>query len=112
MAGYRRYPWADVAGLSRRHAAQRRARPVPRPWLDPFSVTRWTVLLRVVGHLRDARGTRACTIEAAVGRAPEQSTVRAWAGGEEVIDPAVLATGLARLCQELAAPPVAAPAEP
>jgi hypothetical protein len=108
MYGYRRYPWADVAGLSRGHAAQRRTRPVPRPWLDPFNFTRWSVLLRVVGRLLDAQDIQSCEIEATIGPAPEISTVRAWSAGREVLDQAALAEGLTQLCLTVSARPRAA----
>ncbi len=101
MYGYRRYLWADVAGLSRGHAAQRRARPVPRPWLDSLSLTRWTVLLRVAGRLLDAQGIRACAIDAAVGRTPETSTLRAWTGGQQVMDQTALSEEIVRLRREV-----------
>jgi hypothetical protein len=103
MYGYRRYPWADVAGLSRGHAAQRRARPVPRPWLDPFNFTRWSVVLRVAGRLLDAQRIRSCELQAAVGPPPAISMIHGWSAGREVLNPVALAQGLARLTLELGA---------
>jgi hypothetical protein len=102
MYGYRCYSWADVAGLSRGHAAQRRAQPVPRPWLDPFSLTRWSVFLRLVGRLLDAQEVRACDIEAVMAPPSGANTLRVSAAGQLVLDQAALAAGLSRLRSELA----------
>jgi hypothetical protein len=91
MYGYRRYSWSDRAELLQALAAQRRPQPVPRPWLNPYSVTRWTVLLRGIGRLLDSTGTSAWVIDAAVGDTPEASTARARAAGGKVIELVALA---------------------
>jgi hypothetical protein len=97
LYGYRRYCWADIVGLSRAYATQRRAQPVRRWWLDPFSFTRWSVLLRVVGRLLDEQGVGPCSIEVALGGTPVACTVRVKAAGCAVITPAVLLEKQARL---------------
>jgi len=65
-AGTRVYTWGDVADASE---AQRRLRGRPTPpgrSRDPGLLTRWPVLLRLIGELLDARGVRDCVIQVAI----------------------------------------------
>ena len=64
--GYRNYTWTDLDSLSKAQRAQRRPVQSRVPWLDPLVLTRWSVLLRVIGYLLDLRQITACTVEAAV----------------------------------------------
>jgi hypothetical protein len=83
---YRIYPWADLARLSRaqlHYGRSRRARPMG---LAAWSLTRWTVLLRVVGQLLDAGRYRDCRIEAAVGDASHEAEVRVTVDGRVVLE--------------------------
>jgi hypothetical protein len=68
-AGTRAYTWDDVASASE---AQRRLRGQPLPpgrSRDPGLLTRWPVLLRLIGELLDARGVRDCVIQVAIAAA-------------------------------------------
>jgi hypothetical protein len=64
--GRRRYSWDDLASQSRAQQAQRRPAQRAAPWMDPWALRRWSVLLRVAGLLLDAQGVRDCCIEATV----------------------------------------------
>jgi hypothetical protein len=82
--GYWRYDWADVAAASAIQAARRQPEQQPAPWMDPWALTRWSVLLRVTGLLLDAQNVRECVIEAAIGARPEDVILRVLVGGQEV----------------------------
>src|SRR3954470_6307942 len=47
---FRHYGWDDLARLARSQREQRRSGTPPR-WMDPWSLTRWPVLLRTTGLL-------------------------------------------------------------
>jgi hypothetical protein len=82
--GYWDYGWADLGAQSSTQAAQRRSEEQPPPWLDPWALTRWSVLLRMTGLLLDRQGVEACTIEAAIGATPEAAMLRVLIDGQEV----------------------------
>jgi hypothetical protein len=90
--GQRRYDWAEIASQSRTQQGQRRPGTRPPPWMDPWALSRWSVLLRVTGLLLDAQGVRACSIEAAVAVAETNAACQlvVVAGGREVLDAAAL----------------------
>lgn len=97
--GCRTFSWADIAGLSRSQRAQRQATGQPPPWLDPLALTRWSVVLRVVGRLLDDRQLAACRIEAApapVG-APDGCAVLVTVGEQPVFDQAAVVECLEHL---------------
>ena len=54
--------------------------------LAAWSLTRWTVLLRVVGQLLAAQGLRDCRIEATVGDASHEAEVRVTVDGRVVLE--------------------------
>jgi hypothetical protein len=81
--GHWDYGWADLAAQSRIQLA-RRSGDQPSPWLDPWALTRWSVLLRATGLLLDNQGIQACTIEAAIGPTPEAAMLRVLIEGQEV----------------------------
>jgi hypothetical protein len=81
---YWHYTWADVAAQSRLQTARRTPQPQPAPWMDPWALTRWSVLLRVTGQLLDAQGIDSCTVEAALGATPEAVLLRVVVAGQEV----------------------------
>jgi hypothetical protein len=95
--GCRQYSWRDVAELSLAQQALRGPEAHPAPWLDPWAMTRWSVLLRLTGLLLAAQGTRFCTIDAAIGATPEESYLRAFRSGREVLDLGVVGAELWRL---------------
>jgi hypothetical protein len=82
--GYWRYDWADVVAASVIQVARRQPEQQPPPWMDPWALTRWSVLLRVTGLLLDAQNVRECIIEAAIGARPEDILLRVLVGGQEV----------------------------
>ena len=86
--GQRRYDWAEIASQSRTQQGQRRPGTRPAPWMDPWALSRWSVLLRVAGLLLDAQGVRACSIQAAVADAESggECQLTVIAGGREVLD--------------------------
>jgi hypothetical protein len=90
--GQRRYDWDEIDSQSRAQQALRRPGNRPPPWMDPWALSRWSVLLRVAGLLLDAQGVRACTIEATVAPAEsaEESRLTVTAAGREVLDGAAL----------------------
>jgi hypothetical protein len=53
--GQRRYDWEEIASESRTHQGRRRPGTLPPAWMDPWALTRWSVLLRVAGLLLDAQ---------------------------------------------------------
>jgi hypothetical protein len=79
----RSYTWDDLAVQVR---VQRALRQAGGPAADPWTLTRWSVLLRATGVLLDSQSIRACEIEAKVAPsdAPRdcQLTVRV---GERVV---------------------------
>jgi hypothetical protein len=83
-SGYWDYGWADLAAQARIQAMRRRSEEQPPPWLDPWALTRWSVLLRMTGLLLDRQGVEACTIEAAIGSTPEAVMLRVLIDGQEV----------------------------
>jgi hypothetical protein len=74
--GVRNYTWHEIHSQSRSQQEHRRVQSRPAPWLDPAALTRWSVLLRVVGQLLDAQGVSDCVIDAAVATAGPCWTAR------------------------------------
>ena len=88
-AGTRAYSWRDVANASE---AQRRLRGQPAPpgrSRDPGLLTRWPVLLRLIGELLDARGVRECVIQVAIAApdAPQNIEMLVTNAGQEILLP-------------------------
>ncbi len=75
--GCRIYAWADLDRLSRAQLHSGRSHAGRPHGLAVWSLTRWSVLLRVAGQLLDSQGIRACRLEAAIGDAPHTCEVRA-----------------------------------
>jgi hypothetical protein len=86
--GRRVYSWSDLESQARAQQGHRRAQPRAAPWMDPAALTRWSVLLRIVGQLLDAHGTRACIIRAAPAPAddPPAFAVEATADERVLVD--------------------------
>ena len=84
--GQREYRWSE---LDRQSRARQSARgTTTSPSADPTTLTRWSVLLRVIGHLLDGRGVHYCVVEAAVAPAddPWDCDPRVAVGGKTVLD--------------------------
>jgi hypothetical protein len=60
-----RYAWADLAAQVEAERGHRHKGSTGRGQPDAGDLTRWSVLLRVIGQLLDAQGVRDCHIEAA-----------------------------------------------
>src|SRR5207248_3371662 len=93
--GYRRFPWEELAGVARQYVAQRQIPPRARSWRDPFNLARWSVVLRLTGHLLAARDIWACSIEATLDPSPDASRLRVRADGQEVLNRGALEPALA-----------------
>lgn len=109
--GVRRYTWQEIEVQSRAQQQHRRASGRPAPWMDPMAVTRWSVLLRLVGRLLDTRGVGECVIDAAPApaNAPEACRVQVRVGQRVIVDSEAVRLHLLRLRtrQSEAAPQVA-----
>jgi hypothetical protein len=95
--GSRTFSWADVASQSVAQQSQRRFERQRPPWLDPWAMTRWLVLLRITGLLLDAQGIRTCNIEASLGTTPESGALGVLVDGREVLDRMAVGVELRRL---------------
>jgi hypothetical protein len=97
--GVRNYTWQEIEAQSRSQQEHRRAQPRPAPWMDPAALTRWSVLLRVVGQLLDAQGVSDCVIDAGVASvdSPEGCRVQVTAEGRAVLDSEAVRLQLLRL---------------
>ncbi|HZS02589.1 MAG TPA: hypothetical protein VFE37_27995 [Chloroflexota bacterium] len=97
--GVRSYAWEEIKTQSRAQQEHRRAQPRAAPWMDPAALTRWSVLLRVVGQLLDAQGVSNCVIDATVASpdAPESCRVQVTAEGRAVLDGEAVRLQLLRL---------------
>jgi hypothetical protein len=97
--GVRHYSWQEIDAQSRSQQEHRRAQPRSAPWMDPTALTRWSVLLRVIGQLLDAQGVADCVIDAAVAppEAPENCRVQVIAEGQVVLDSEAVRLQLLRL---------------
>ncbi|HEY7064785.1 MAG TPA: hypothetical protein VII06_25150 [Chloroflexota bacterium] len=97
--GIRNYTWQEIEAQSRAQQDHRRAQPRPAPWMDPAALTRWSVLLRVVGQLLDAQGVSDCVIDAAVASSdsPEGCRVQVTSDGRVVLDSEAVRLQLLRL---------------
>ena len=91
--------WHEIEAQSRSQQEHRRNQPRPAPWMDPAALTRWSVLLRVVGQLLDAQGVSDCVIDAAVASedAPEGCRVQVTADDRVVLDSEAVRLQLLRL---------------
>jgi hypothetical protein len=97
--GIRKYTWQEIGAQSRAQQEHRRAQPRSAPWMDPAALTRWSVLLRVVGQLLDAQGVSDCVIDAAVAAAdsPEGCRVQVTTEERAVLDSEAVRLQLLRL---------------
>jgi hypothetical protein len=97
--GVRNYTWHELEAQSRSQQEHRRAQPRPAPWMDPAALTRWSVVLRVIGQLLDAQGVSDCVIDAAVASedAPEGCRVQVTAEDRVVLDSEAVRLQLLRL---------------
>jgi hypothetical protein len=111
------YSWGNL-GIRVRPAAEQ---PVPHDgrgdWLDLSALTRWAVLLAIVGQLLDRRQrVRSYLIEAevATASAPTDCQVRVSVGGEQVFGTDEVQEQLLRLRarETVQEPPAPAPARP
>ncbi len=97
--GVRRYTWQEIEVQSRAQQQHRRATGRPAPWMDPMALTRWSVLLRVVGQMLDAQGVGECVIHAAPAPAdaPEACRVQVRVGQRVIVDSEAVRLHLLRL---------------
>jgi hypothetical protein len=86
--GIRLHTWSDLRILSESWRGQRRPEPHRRLASDPWSLTRWSVLLRATGALLEGRRFIACQIEAGAAYAdPAQDAyVLAVADNQQVVE--------------------------
>jgi hypothetical protein len=86
--GHRAYAWSDLDSQSRAQQRHRRSIPRSAPWMDPAALTRWSVLLRVIGQLLDAQGIRECTMQVSVASPddPQECRVTVKTNGKVVVD--------------------------
>jgi hypothetical protein len=107
------YSWGNL-GIRIRSAAEQRASAAERePWLDLLALTRWAVLLAVVGQLLDRRQrVRSYLIEAEVApaEAPTACQVRVSVAGEPVLGTDEVQEQLLRLRARGTIPAAPAPA--
>ncbi len=97
--GHRTYDWSDLESQSRAQQRHRRPTPRPAPWMDPAALTRWSVLLRVIGQLLDAQAIRSCSMQVAIasGDDPQTCRVTVTADGRIVVDEEQVQLQLLRL---------------
>jgi hypothetical protein len=69
------YTWQVLVEHSRAQQRLRGTRGGTAPWRDPAALTRWSVLLRLIGSLLDAQGVQACIIAAAVALPAEPNGI-------------------------------------
>ena len=81
---HRAYPWGELMLRSREQQKQRRATATPAPCLDLAALTRWPMLLRLIGMVLEEQRIRYCTVEAEVAPAsdPTACQVHVRVGGE------------------------------
>ena len=105
----RSFLWEDLARQTRSLQAGRRPRRLMLPSMDPWALTRWSVLLRGIGVLLDLEGRSTCEIHAAVESAapPRESQLRVYVNGQEVLGVEAVRESLLRLrlLRESAQPP-------
>lgn len=84
--GRREYRWSALDRQSRAQQAYRGASPPTGA--DPLTGARWSALLRVVGHLLDARGVHYCHVDGTLAEpeAPHGCQVRAKVADRVVLD--------------------------
>ena len=104
----RSYTWDDLAVQVR---VQRGLRQPGGPAADPWTLTRWSVLLRATGLLLDSHGVRACEIEATVAPsdAPRAPRLTVRASDHVIFTAAAIHERLDWLRQRHAADPAEAP---
>jgi hypothetical protein len=97
--GRRTYTWADLESQSQSQQRHRRSQPRSAPWMDPTALTRWSVLLRVIGQLLDAQQIRQAEMRLAVAtqEAPDHCRVQVTAGDKVVVDEEQVRLHLLRL---------------
>jgi hypothetical protein len=97
--GVRKYSWQEIQAQSRAQQADRRARSRAALWMDPIALTRWSVLLRIVGQLLDQQGIGECVVEAAIASPDEPEAWRAQviADDQVVLDSEAVRLQLLRL---------------
>jgi hypothetical protein len=81
------FSWGNL-GIRLRSAGEQSATVAePEPWLDLLALTRWSVLLALVGQILDRRRLRSYLIEAEVAApaTPTACQVRVSVGGEPVL---------------------------
>ena len=82
------YRWDDLLVLQRSWQAQRRIPPPRGPLADPWSLARWSVLLRAAGALLDRHQITGCVLQASAVSAgpPQDATLHAIVDGRELFD--------------------------
>jgi hypothetical protein len=86
--GHHHYDWSDIESQSRAQQKHRRSQQGPAPWMDPVALTRWSVLLRVVGQLLDAQEIHDYEIHATVATpaAPQDFALDVQVNGRSILD--------------------------
>ncbi len=86
--GVRKYSWQEIETQSRAQQGHRRPQPRAAPWVDAAALTRWSVLLRIVGQLLDQQGVGDCVVQASVAPSddPEACRVQVVADDRIVLD--------------------------
>jgi hypothetical protein len=112
--GVRKYAWSELETQSRAQQGSRRTSTRAAPWLDPAALTRWSVLLRIVGQLLDQQGVGECMVEASIAspEEPEACRARVTADGRVVLDSEAVRLQLLRLRTKHIEARERAPAEP
>jgi hypothetical protein len=97
--GVREYTWQEIETQSRAQQGHRRAQPRAAPWMEPAALTRWSVLLRILGQLLDQQGVGDCVVEASIASPdePEACRVQVVADGRVVLDSEAMRLQLLRL---------------
>jgi hypothetical protein len=85
--GRRHYTWDNLASQSQAQRGYQRPKGGRPPWLEADAFTHWTVLLRVVGQMLEAKGVRNCLIDAMVATAdaPDEWAVAVTVGDQRVL---------------------------
>jgi hypothetical protein len=93
------FRWEDLASQAKSLQARRRARRQTLVSMDPWALTRWSVLLRGAGALLDLEGHGTCEIHAAVESTAleRESQLRAYVDGQEMLGVEAVRENLLRL---------------
>jgi hypothetical protein len=97
--GRRSFCWEDLASQADSLQAGRRPRRLILASMDPWALTRWSVLLRGAGALLDLESHGTCEIHAAVEAAEplRESQLRVYVDGREMLGVEAVRENLLRL---------------